>query len=85
MTDDVNLTQNGGCQTGSKPISSCSSARSEIPKVFPGILRTPDSMEVVSTQSRDCGHHFREMSAVKPEVSITLLVGVIETKFQKRF
>jgi hypothetical protein len=52
-----------------------SGARSEIQKVFPGFLRTPDSMEVVPTQPHGCGHHFREISAVKPEVSINLLVG----------
>jgi hypothetical protein len=60
-------------------------ARIKIPKVFTGFLRTPDSMEVVSTQSRGYGHHFWEMSAVKPEVSVTLLVGMIKTKFQRRF
>jgi hypothetical protein len=60
-------------------------AEAKIQRRFLGFLRTSDSMEVVPTQSRGCGHHFREMSAVKPEKSETLFVGMIKTKFQRRF
>jgi hypothetical protein len=62
-----------------------SRARCEIPKVFPEFLRTPDSMEVVPIQQRDCRRYFQEMATAKPEVSLTQVVGVLETKFQKCF
>jgi hypothetical protein len=45
----------------------------------------PDSKEVVPTQSRYCRRYFREMVAAKQEVSLTHVVGVLETKFQKCF
>jgi hypothetical protein len=45
----------------------------------------PGSKEVVPTQSRDCRRYFREMATAKPEVSLTHVVGVLETKFQKCF
>ena len=35
-------------------ISSCIGARIEIPDVFRGFSRSPDSTEVVATMSRDC-------------------------------
>jgi hypothetical protein len=62
--------------------SICRDDRDKIPKALLELSKMPDSNEVVPTQSRDCRRYFREMAAAKPEVSLTRVVEVLETKFE---
>ena len=63
----------------------CRWARNEIPNDFGGFSRTPDSMKVVPTMSRDCRCPFPNMAAAKPEMYLSPVVGELETKFQMIF